>query len=598
LEKVKLWALSQAFENKIVESWVIELLEELVEIIPIEKIALHCHYWWPNFRFYLDYSLSLKARAALAYALAIEMDRKFPYERLSSEEDHALFLLKSEGKFRENSLLLGVVSQLFSLINQTKGKEIGLRRHYSVELGMPSFVNPNASALITQNARLITDFCETYSNENLPFIKLLRAVFGFLLNPHNPENYNKIFELNKDQPLLKSTLIALLGQRIEEGLNNYLALYEYYKSKSEKQFIDDTYELQELINKTSEDRDNHPHKLLVWIIYDFNATIEKYLDPAILKEVKDWSHKRGLTEKVLKICDWRLTIIEDLELCEWILENIENQLVEDQKNIKIEHALLFCEWHKLKTDRELRFAHRVKGIFEKVLRDYSNLKGPKHLQIEYLYWFVLTSGVIEEKHFSSLYKLFGEDFPNLPWWAEKAEKAQPILLTMLRSQNSEVARLAAVSLLFISMRRFHEHERIRSKARFKDTWIGDRYWEFAQLKEDKWHSKYIQGMALCDLKWSENSDKWLTAIKETANIEELQSAWSRVIEESGYCDTNDRDAFFKLLLQILEPGEPFTKSVRVAALRRLHEIIFEVEPQEFDERALNLPLSQRINPSF
>ncbi len=104
-------------------------------------------------------------------------------------------------------------------------------------------------------------------------------------------------------------------------------------------------------------------------------------------------------------------------------------------------------------------------------------------------------------------------------------------------------------------------------------------------------------MAQCPLEWAEKSQEWLKAIKE-ANTEKLQSAWCRVVEEAHYHNVKDRNALFDLLLHILDSGgNTFAKVIRIAALRRLHGIVSEVETIEFDEGLLNLPLSRRTSLS-
>jgi hypothetical protein len=121
-------------------------------------------------------------------------------------------------------------------------------------------------------------------------------------------------------------------------------------------------------------------------------------------------------------------------------------------------------------------------------------------------------------------------------------------------------------------------------------WIGDKYWDFAKNEEDTWQPIYIEGMAECQLKWAKKRQEWLKSIKED-KTKKLQQAWCQVIIYASYSGTKDRDALLNLLFRILEPGDTFTKTIRFAALRRLDEIVSEVEPVEFDEGPLNLPLS-------
>ena len=137
----------------------------------------------------------------------------------------------------------------------------------------------------------------------------------------------------------------------------------------------------------------------------------------------------------------------------------------------------------------------------------------------------------------------------------------------------------------------------REKKIIKETWIAEKFWELASDEEDIWRPRYIRGMAHCRLKWEEKYEEWIEVIEEV-NTEELQSAWRQVIKEAGYCEAKDRDALCNLLLHILESGDTFAKPIRFAALRRLDEMITEVEPAGFDEEALNLPLSRRVRTSL
>jgi hypothetical protein len=186
---VKLWVLSQAIKNKIAEPWVMEKLEELLDLLSTERIAGTLAEYWPNFRFYLDFSLSSKARTAIALALLEGIDRhESPFEPLSSKATDELSMIKSRGKPKENSLLLWAVSQLLILSRLSVPEERHLRDR-PIQFDLPGITNPNVKAMINKNRSIIEDFCKTFSDENEPFIKFLVAVFQFLLEPHNPEKY-------------------------------------------------------------------------------------------------------------------------------------------------------------------------------------------------------------------------------------------------------------------------------------------------------------------------------------------------------------------------------------------------------------------------
>jgi hypothetical protein len=320
-------------------------------------------------------------------------------------------------------------------------------------------------------------------------------------------------------------------------------------------------------------------------------TIEKFLDPEILTDVKKWFRQRHLSENVPRLYLFSGIIIEDdLELCKLSLESADKQLLNGRKRLTIGLYILFYEWHEPKTVQEVMVAERLKHIFEKVLASYSALIDPYCRLLDTLYWSALGAGIAEEKYISELYKVLHNDadFTFMPWHAEKSESTWPTLVNMLQSDNLEVVRLAAVSLSAISQGGFSR----RGRRTIKETWIAEKFWELARDEEDIWRPRYIRGMAHCRLKWEEKCEEWIEVIEE-ANTEELQSAWRQVIKEAGYCEAKDQDALCNLLLHILESGDTFAKPIRFAALRRLDEMVTEVEPVGFDEEALNLPLSQR-----
>ena len=604
-EDVKLWALSQAIKNKIVEPWVMELLEELVDTFPTENIARALGDYWFNFRFYLNFSLSPKARIAIALALLEGIERHIPpFKVLPSKSIDELSMIKPEGTLKENSLMLWAVGQLSILSRWSVAEIRHRRRDWSLAYSLPGITSPNVKIIINKNENFIKNFCETFSEENESFTNLLVAVFEFLLEPHNPEKYIDISKQlqrgEKSALRLTRTLVTIFGllpeneEKLYEDYKGLYTLYEYYES--EEQYRTDIEELNELINKNSNIVTNHQQKLRVWMESNCEPTIEKFLDHEILTNIKKWFQQRDLSENAITLYHFNVRIIEDdLELCKMSLESIDKQLSDGRKRVTIGFDILFYKWHEPKTVQEIMVAERLKHIFEKVLASYSALIYPHCRLLDTLYWSALGAGIAEEKYISKLYKIIHNDadFTFMPWRAEKSKSTWSTLVNMLQSGNLEVARLAAVSLSAISQGIFFRRE----QKTIKETWIAEKFWKLARDEEDIWRPRYIRGMAHCRLKWEEKYEEWIEVI-EGVNTEELQSAWRQVIKEAGYCEDKDRDALCNLLLHILESGDTFAKPIRFAALRRLDEMVTEVEPVGFDEEALNLPLSRRVRTSL
>jgi hypothetical protein len=606
---VRLWALSQVIRDKIVEPWVIELLEELVDNISTESLVETLKDYWFDIKFYLNFPLSAKGRVDLAFALLAGIEEYgHRLQSLPSDVLDEISIIKPEGKLKENWLLFWAVCQLLILCQFSKKVE-NYRRYksedWSVTYILPRIANPNVKVWINKNVSFIRKFCETFHEGNDHLTRSLVALFEFFLEPYDLEKYIEIQKQVKRRKrhLFRSVteVLSIFGvnPRDEEKLNSYhkelCTLYKHYKS--EEQFIDDSKELNELMNKESKNIRNHPQKLLLWIDSNCDPIIEKVLDKNILNKVKTWLQYRNLSENALSLCWWSSSIVGDLELVKLVLEIYKKGLAEGQKRLLLiePYTIAFYYWSEPKTKQELTIADQLKHIFEEVLANYSTLIDPEYRRLEIFYWAALCAGIVEERHVAELYKIFhnNPDFPSLPWLAENAVKDRSMLVNMLKSNNLEAARLAAVSLSGISQGIYFPHERKSNE----EAWIGNKFWEFVQDKEDVWRPSYIKGMANCRLKWAELSKELIEGIKE-ASTNGFQNIWCRVIGEADYCDVKDRDALFELLLHILESEDTFAETIRFAALQRINDMVSDVEPIGFDEEPLNLPLSRRVRTSF
>ncbi len=205
------------------------------------------------------------------------------------------------------------------------------------------------------------------------------------------------------------------------------------------------------------------------------------------------------------------------------------------------------------------------------------------------YWMVFNAGVLEEKHMIRVYNIISQvsDIPSGRFSQMKIYSKRKSLINMVQSENLKVARMAAALLLLFRQRTFDSPFEVQ---KIEEIEVAEKYWEFAKNKVDNWGPRYIEGLALYKLKWAEMHQEWLDEIKH-ANTEELQNAWCKVIIEGGYYNDDDRNSLYKFLLNILEARDMFLKNIQSAVLQRLEKIAIEIEPLEFDENILNLPLS-------
>ena len=601
LRDEKLWALTKAIENRIVEIWVINLFEELADVIPLEEISQSVESQWYNFRYYLEFPLSPKVRAVIAYALLEGVQRdNFPLSPLPLKVIEELSFVKPEGKNKKNSLLLWAVCQLSMLSCLHQSEEINRRRDRSVEVHIPCIVNPNVKTIVNKNAEYIKEFCTIFSNEKEPFINFLVMALDLLLNPHSNEKFIKFVKefvyskKNTSSNLMFMKIFGMSSRNYKKQLNyqDFYNFCEYYTL--EEQYLNDSKEFNELIHKESKSIDNHPYRLLLWMFCNGELSIEKFLDLEILSNFKNWLQNRGFSKNIHSFCIWSFRINKkiNLEFLNFFLGIIENQKVDEQEYLLSNFGWLVSnyKWHEPKTDQELIIIERFKHTFENILAYYSSIIDFKHPKAEIIYWCTLNLGIVEEKQLIEFYEIFhnNSDFPELFWYHK--DKIHKLLIEMLQSDKVELARLAAISLSISFMGL--DIKRNRNE----DTWIGDKLWELAKDEKDVWQLEYINCMAQFRLKWAKNHKEWLEAIKE-ASSEKFRKVWCQVIENSGYCENNDRDFLIILLIEILDSNNTFSKSIRFTALKRLHKLISEI-PEKFDEEELNLPLSQRTMTNF
>lgn len=590
-EELKLWALSEAIKNKIVDPWVITLFEELVTITPTNKIARDIEFYWANFKYYLNIKLSPKVSETLAISLLnIIFIHRMPNSNLINE----LSMIKPDGKIKENSLLLWSVSQLLIMYIQSI-TDIHRMSGQAITFSLPGIVNPKVKEMISKNSHFIRDFCNVFSNEKSSFIRFLTEIFDFLLEPHKYYEGGSINILKYIQEMDRSfsmcftrILSTLIGPvyineiKLHDHHQEIYRLFEYYEF--EEQFETDVEELNKLVNKNSENVSNHPHKLCFWIDSGFDPITEEFLDLGILNPIKEWFQDRGFSKIALNM--YSMEVISDLELFDVSLKITERQLVEGKHKLIIRNMFGWNGWGELGSHQ----ISQLKCVFEQFLTNYPSLINPDQFQFEVLYGGALCAGIIEEKHIINLYdiiKTIPHFFLFIPS-RDDTNNAWQTLTNILMIGNHDTFFVSICSLL--AMRTFSDERKW-----IKDGSIGCKLWELSKNKQETWRTTYIKGMSLCQLKWKIIYKNFIDEINGENN-EKLQNAWSQVILEAGYLENEDQDAFLKLLLEILRSGDSIAMSIQSAALIRLTEIIPELEAVGFDELSLGLPLAQRAPP--
>ncbi|MCE7700051.1 MAG: hypothetical protein K8E24_014920, partial [Methanobacterium paludis] len=199
--KIKLWGLSKALENNIDEFWVMEQLEETLNILPIDDISSEFHEFFLKFFKYSEFSISSKLRnlivnISLSYIGRFEFGL-YPRKQFITTKEliFKLNMIEAYGKNKKNSLMFWSISLLLKLSILNSGKKRRLYGYRGLRSwNYPLIANPEVKQIISENKPIIEDVCTTFSKDDGPSINLITTLFEFLLEPCNIEKYNNLYE--------------------------------------------------------------------------------------------------------------------------------------------------------------------------------------------------------------------------------------------------------------------------------------------------------------------------------------------------------------------------------------------------------------------
>lgn len=595
--ELKLLALTNAFEFKITEPWVIKLFEDFSKKNSYYYLGWELRKFWSHVKFYLDFSISSAVKISLCNILieGVQYERR-GFGLFPLEIENELSEFKPEGPNKENPLLFWVLSQILILFQQIyKFNKMNEIPDYNIKLHLPFMTHPSSKEWVKNNKALIKKFCLTFSKEKDNYFNLMVLLLKFMLEPQKFEFYNSFWQLYIKKEIISHEFLYILSKFIgylpkeENDLHvwyiNFCKIYNY--SETEENYQKLTSSLVEIMNKESSIVKTHDYKVITWIEYNFDKIIKEFLDNKIINGIKNCLQEFGLSKKILKMCFYkeeRMKFI-DPNFLKFHLEIIEKKL-EKQELLKLD---FFDSFYFPTITVEKKFENsikRIQKIIEQLITNHDLLKELSDENIQELYVVALYFEVIKEKHMVKLYNRINEisSIQFIDYHSEYSKKMIIFLKEMLKSRYLEVAHLAALSLSYIPNYGYLDcgHGPINEK------WIVDKIWTFAQDETDNERYIYIMGLSNCNLNWAERADDWFDSIKSSDTIV-LKQAWSEVIAEAGYLTIEDRDAYIELLIKILESSDVISEIILSSALTRLTEIIYEKEPIGFDEESLNLP---------
>jgi len=595
-ENTKLWALSQAVRNRDNATWVIELLEELINSPSIRERqmvkTLSSH--WSNIRWYLNFPISPRGRAVLAGALLRGVVGNASVTQslsLTSRRE----LEKIKPGLGENHLFVWAVSQIL-ILSRTPVEGEHRLADGPVRLRIPYTARQGVGVWVNENMDSIQRCYKTFLKEEEPFTKILMEILELLADfgkvykiIRAPANYEEARSYLLEAAYL---LDIRLASEIPCQARKRLCAYHEHR-KYEDKYWGEIEEFSAILNKETDSIPHHPYRLLIWIFSDYDPMVEKFLDPSILGELRTCLSKHSIAEDILQEYIVGSMIKSDLELCKLALDVTEKQLSEGKERLWPLFGFGWYAWDQPKEERDVDVMTQLKRVFKKVIRNISNfINSSTYYHLSILYEITLRAGAIEEIDMAMLYEIVKE-VPNFAdrLFLREVQNEHDILsflVDMFRSDDLRVVRLSAISLLELCK----QSRSIRySESGIIPILVGEKLRKLAEDTEDIWCSRYIEAMRFCKLKWSEHTEELLAAIRG-ADTEELQVAWCAVISSSHYATDKDREAFYDILLHILDPQNDFADPIKSAAFRRLTMIVYEIEVTEFDEASLGLPLSR------
>lgn len=592
---IKLWAISKALENNILEFWVIEQLEELIYLVPLKELAYSLNSHALKFQGYLEFSMSPELRDLIITTNLIYLRRFLNYYTNPKKLELENFFDKLEnvepyGEIKKNSLLFWAISQLSKLLVLNSKRKRYLKKYgYLTNWNFPIIANPKVKETLSKNEDIIQDFCKTFSKEGGASTNLILTIFEFLLDPCNIDNFrnlSKELEEHEDEFVGYDRVISLLGLKfrginLEEYHNELCNIYRYYES--EEAYLNEMKELSKIITQDSEKITNHPYKLLSWIKSNNDHLIEEFLDKTILTKLRRWLEDRHLSKDIVNVSTLPL-VFDDKELCKFSLELAHKQILSGQKNIYIDRSISSYKWEDLKCPEDLAMSNQLKNLFETILEKYPSLNDSNYNCIKILYGAALNANIVEEKHMIKLYEIMSKE-PDLAFFSVHLSITKNTyynLFRMLKSDQKQVFNLSAVTLAILLPNSFYLNELSNDERSL----MSKTLWELAKDKENVWHEIYLLSLSENELNWAEKHLEIFEGIKN-ADEGELRS-WCRILVRSNYCGHDDRESLLRLLLDILESEDVFPELIRLGAIIRLKSIVSENEPVLFGENTLDV----------
>jgi hypothetical protein len=592
-------ALAGAFEHGAHDKWVVNLLNSLAKdnlLLECEEtLFLQLH----HIGGFLESDLSPEGRAALGIAVWQWLE----IEDIDSDED-------SDHKLTESEVYLGnpnarsektwlfccatiIVNAVYSHAENFRVADV--RR--DVRIPPIALAVPSVRQLIARHSATLNRFLDVFKNESEVVSRAYCSLVGYLVNPADQQAYIALVETlrNKKLPsVVRRAASWLFGWDFPASSKPELLFQEAAKLsalyQSDQDYRKDLQELTSLFARQNKSQKSKQGSIDLFLWADFDEDLRDRLDKRFFGRLKDWFGKRGLTLASLEFFRPAGTRC-GFDVASEAMSVIETKLASGQPAEELAggKTLITYDWsdndEKLSTLRE-----RVLACIRRLVEDESLRELLRPSEVAALLWSALKAGGIGRTGFrdcSTLARSLPE-FAHFTWRASALSTRRWDEYTHYLIDGEDGLRQLAGFLLGA---RVHVWARRHANIPTVSKPARDALWALVRDRGDEWRPKYVTALAMCRLDWVSRGKEYLKTMKQGG--EELAGAWAAVLRVNRVSARREREALLAFLVGLLDVPAEFAQGIIQAAYARLGEVAGELEPTDFAEHTLNLPLPRR-----
>jgi hypothetical protein len=591
-------ALAEALEYGAHDKWVVDLLNSLARdnfllerdeplLLPLGHVAG-----------FLGSDLSPGGRAALGFALSQSLDA----ENLDSDEepngeltDFDSYLGKPNPR-NEKAWLFCCVTAILNAADAhvANFRTTSLRRDVTIPpIGLAV---PSVHQLVARHSATLNRFLEVFKDETELASRALCSFVRYLLSPADKQAYLALLQTLRDKlpHMLREAISWLFGWRFPQTSKPELLFDDAVKLsalyQSDQDYRRDLHDFVSLLLRQNKAEKSSQGSVDLFLSADCNEGLRDRLDKRFFGELDTWFGKRDL--KLASLEFFRpLSGRCAFDVADEALSLIETKIASNQPREELAggEILITYDWsdksEKLSTLRE-----RILACVRSLAENESLKKVLEPSEVAALVWSALLAGGMGRTGFMDCCKL-ARSCPECTefFWPTRAFSTRhwDEYTHYLFDGDDEPKQLAG--FLLGAKARWWARRRANMPTASKPA--RDALWTLVRNRGDQWRPMYVAALTMCRLDWASRGKEYLKTMKEDG--EDLTAAWVQVLRLIRVSANRDREALRGLLVGLLGAPAEFAEGIIEAAYVRLGEIAGELEPTDFAEHTLNLPLPRR-----